>query len=101
MKRPKLVTATQAEIDEILAVAKKTLPAEHYQLLDRELGTFVVMQQSLCDGRMSLGQIRQAVVAARTEGKREALEERGAKPAERQDQDAPAQPAALRSPTSA
>jgi hypothetical protein len=26
MKRPKLVTATQAEIDEILALAKTTLP---------------------------------------------------------------------------
>jgi len=100
MKRPKLVAATQAEIDEILAAAKKTLPAEQYQMLERELGAFVVMQQSLRNGKMSLKQIRQAVVAARTEGKREALEDRGAKPAESHDKDAPAQPGAPRSPTS-
>jgi hypothetical protein len=66
MKRPKLVTATKAEIDEILAAAKKTLPAEQYQMLERELGAFVVMQQSLRNGKMSPKQIRQAVVAART-----------------------------------
>lgn len=66
MKRPKLVTATQAQIDEILATAKKTMPAEQYQMLERELGAFVVMQQSLRDGKMSPKQIRQAVVAART-----------------------------------
>lgn len=66
MKRPKLVTATQAQIDEILATAKKTMLAEQYQMLERELGAFVVMQQSLRDGKMSPKQIRQAVVAART-----------------------------------
>lgn len=59
MKRPKLVTAIQAEI-------------------------------------------RQAVVATRTgSSKREALEDRGARPADSHDKAAPAQPSAPRSPTSA
>lgn len=100
MKRPKLVTATQAEIDGILAAAKKAMPAEQYQMLERELGAFMVMQQSLRNGKMSPKQIRQAVVAARTEGKREALEDRGAKPADSRDKTAPAQPGARRLATS-
>ena len=40
MKPPELVTATQAELDQILALTKPTLPAKQYQLLVGVLGTF-------------------------------------------------------------
>ena len=45
MKPPELVTATQAELDEILALTKPTLPAKQYQLLVGVLGTFVYVMQ--------------------------------------------------------
>ncbi len=37
-QRPELVNATQEELDEILALTKKTLPPKQYQLLEGVLG---------------------------------------------------------------
>ncbi len=41
MKEPELVTATQEEPDEILALARTSFPPKQYQLLEGVLGTFV------------------------------------------------------------
>ena len=98
MKRPKLVNPTQAEIDGILSTAKKTLPAQQYQLLERELGAFMVLQQSLRNGKMSPKQVRKAVLAARTQDKPDAQQGPGAKLAQGDDKDAPAQPGAPTTP---
>lgn len=44
MNKPKLVSATPEELDELLALAKaRSFPPEKYQLLEAVLGTFVYM----------------------------------------------------------
>jgi hypothetical protein len=92
MKRPtKLVTATQAEIDQLLSTAKKALPEQQYQLLARELGAFMVMQESLRNGKMTPKQVRKAVFAARAGGKPDAPEDPGATLAQDDDKDDPTQ----------
>jgi hypothetical protein len=67
MKTPKLVTATQAELDEILSLAKAALPEPQYSLLEAVLGTFAYVMQALQDARVSLERFRRMVFGARTE----------------------------------
>ena len=40
MKCPELVSATQAQLDELLALAKASFPSAQYELLKGVLGTF-------------------------------------------------------------
>ncbi len=75
MKRPELVNATQAELDEILVLTKTTLPAQQYELLERVLGTFVFVMQSLQNAKMSIKRFRQMLFGARTESKGNVLKE--------------------------
>lgn len=78
MKRPELVNATQAELDEILVLTKTTLPGQQYELLERVLGTFVFVMQSLQNAKMSIKRFRQMLFGARTESQRNVLAEHGA-----------------------
>ena len=73
MKCPELVTATQAELDEILALAKTTFPERQYVLLERVLGTFVYVMQALKNAKTSIRRFRQMLFGARTEHKRNVL----------------------------
>ena len=61
MKRPELANATQAELDELLTLAKtKTaFSAEHYELLERVLGTFVYVMLSLQNAKTSIRRFRE------------------------------------------
>jgi hypothetical protein len=77
MNKPKLVNATQEELDELLALAKAgSFPPEKYQLLEAVLGTFVYVMQLLQNTKSSLRRFRQMLFGARTEHKRNVLEHR-------------------------
>jgi hypothetical protein len=79
MKQPKLVSATQAELDELLALARAaSFPQEKYQLLEGVLGTFVQVMQVLQNTKSSLRRFRQMLFGARTENKRHVLKENDA-----------------------
>ena len=73
MKGPELVNATQAELDELLALAKTTFPPRQYQLLEGVLGTFVYVMQTLQNAKTSLKRFRQMLFGASTESKRNVL----------------------------
>jgi len=58
MKTPKLVTATQSELDEILALARAAFPPRQYQLLESILGTFAYVMVALQNARTSIKRFR-------------------------------------------
>jgi hypothetical protein len=74
MKHPELVTATQAELDEILALTKTTLPPQQYQLLEAVLRTFVYVMQALQNAKTSLKRFRRMLFGALTESSANVLE---------------------------
>ena len=78
MKRPELLNATQAELDEILALAKAAFPTQQYQLLEGVLGTFVYVMQALQNAKTSIKRFRQMLFGAPTESKRNVLKDHGA-----------------------
>lgn len=73
MNCPERFTATQAELDEILALAKTTFPQRQYVLLEQVLGTFVYVMQALQNAKTSIRRFRQMLFGARTEHKRNVL----------------------------
>jgi rubredoxin len=75
MKQPELVTATQAELDDILAVTKAVLPEKQYQLLEGVFRTFAFMMLRLQDARASVGRLRRLLFGARTERLRNVIED--------------------------
>lgn len=76
MKQPKLVSATQAELEELLALAKAaSFPQDKYQLLEGVLGTFVYVMQLLQNTKSSLRRFRRMLFGLRTENKRNVLKE--------------------------
>jgi transposase len=75
MKRPELVTATQAQLDELLALAKASFPHQQYQLLEGVLGTFVHVMLTLQNAKTSIKRFRKVLFGARTELKRNVLED--------------------------
>jgi transposase len=74
MKQPEVVTATQAELDEILALARTSFPPRQYQLLEGVLGTFVHVMLALQNAKTSIKRFRQMLFGARTELKRNVLD---------------------------
>jgi len=94
VKPPKLVSATQAELDALLALAKPTFPSAQYELLLEVLTTFVYVMRALQNAKISLRRFRQMLFGASTESKHnllagkpgasagdEALQESGVAPA--------------------
>ena len=73
MKQPEIVNATQAELDEILALAKASFPQRQYQLLEGVLGTFAHVMLTLQNAKTSIKRFRQMLFGARTERKRDVL----------------------------
>ena len=67
MKRPELVTPTQAELDEILALAKPALPQQQYQRLEAVLRTFAYVMQALQNAKTSLKRFQRMLFGAHTE----------------------------------
>ena len=74
MKEPELVTATQQELDEILALAKTSFPRKHYELLEGVLCTFVFVMLKLQNAKTSIKRFQRMLFGARTEHKRNVLE---------------------------
>ena len=77
MKPPELVSATQEELDEILALTKKTLPTKQYELLAGVLGTFVYVMRALQNAKTSVKRFRQMLFGARTESKKKLFKDLG------------------------
>jgi hypothetical protein len=77
MKPPAVVTATPAELDEILALAKTSFPSRQYELLEGVLGTFVYVMQALQNAKTSIKRFRQMLFGARTESQRNVLKQAG------------------------
>jgi len=73
MKRPEIVNATQAELDEILALAKTSFPVQQYKLLEGVLGTFVYVMQALQNAKTSIKRFRNMLFGASTESQRNLL----------------------------
>lgn len=73
MKQPKLVDATQGELDALLALAKPTFPSDQYELLQGVLTTFVYVMRALQNAKTSLKRFRQMLFGASTESKHNVL----------------------------
>lgn len=67
MTKPVVITATQAELDALLAVAKPTFSAEQYQLLEGVLGSFAYLMRAVQNAKISIHRLRQMLFGARTE----------------------------------
>lgn len=73
MTQPKLVGATQAELDGLLALAKPTFPSAQYELLQGVLTTFAYVMRALQNAKTSLKRFRQMLFGASTESKHNVL----------------------------
>ena len=73
MKRPELVTATQAELDEILQRTKAVLPEHQYKVLEGVFRTFAFVMVRLQDAKASVGRLRRMLFGARTESLRNVI----------------------------
>ena len=67
MTKPVVVTATQAELDALLAQALLTFTAEQYALLEGVLGSFVYLMRAVQDAKISIRRLQQMMFGARTE----------------------------------
>jgi transposase len=79
MNEPELVTATQEDLDEILALAKTSFPVRQYELLEGVLSTFVYVMLRLQNAKTSIKRFQRMLFGHRTEHKRNVLE-RAAQP---------------------
>ena len=61
--------ATRAQLDELLALAKPTFPAQQYELLEGVLATFVPVMLALQNAKTSVRRLRQMLFGARTQTK--------------------------------
>ena len=73
MKEPELVNASQAELDELLTLAKTSFPDKQYKLLEGVLGTFVFVMLRLQNAKSSIKRLQRMIFGARTEHKRNVL----------------------------
>lgn len=73
MKEPEIVDATQAQIDELLVLAKTTFPPEQYKLLEGVLATFVYVMHKLQNAKISIKRLRGMLFGHSTEHKRNLL----------------------------
>lgn len=70
MKPPELVSATQAELDEILALAKvAAFPQQQYELLERVLTTFAYVMLALQNAKMTLKRFRHMLFGKQSESR--------------------------------
>lgn len=75
MSAPEHVNATQAQLDELLALARPTFPVPQYELLEQVLTTFSFVMQALQNAKTSLARFRKMLFGATSERKRKLLEQ--------------------------
>jgi len=76
MNQPELVSATREELDELLALAKAaSFPEAKYRLLEGVLETFAYVMLKLQNAKTSLRRFRQMLFGARTESRRNVLQQ--------------------------
>ena len=75
MKPGEIVEVTQAELDELLRLAKAAFAAPQYGRLEQVLASFVSVMMSLQNAKISIKRLRQMVFGARTEHRRNVLAE--------------------------
>ncbi|SFU82079.1 hypothetical protein [Pseudoduganella namucuonensis] len=87
MKPPELVSATQAELDEILALAKAAaFPQPQYELLERVLTTFAYVMLALQNARMTLKRFRHMLFGKQSERRAAVCKELGCRAGDEQEQ---------------
>ncbi len=69
MNKPKIVTATEAEVEELLSLAKASFPVEKYVLLESVLRSFTAVMLLLQNAKTSIKRLRHALFGSRTEDK--------------------------------
>lgn len=77
MTQHKLVGATQAQLDALLALAKPNFPSEQYALLQDVFSTFSYVMRALQNAKTSLKRFRQMLFGAKTESKDKLLGKAG------------------------
>ena len=77
MKQAQFVTATTAQLDELVVLAKTrtAFSAEQYVLLEQVLGTFVHVMLALQNAKTSIKRFRQMLFGARTESLNKVLKD--------------------------
>jgi transposase len=76
MSQPEFVSATPAQLDELLALARAaSFPEEKYRLLEGVLETFAYVMLKLQNAKTSLRRFRQMLFGARTQSKRNVLKQ--------------------------
>lgn len=73
MAQPKIVSATQAQLDALLVLAKPTFPSQDYELLQGVLTTYSYVMRALQNAKTSLKRFRQMLFGAKTESKDKVL----------------------------
>ena len=73
MTQFKIVDATQAQLDALLALAKPTFPSQDYELLQGVLGTYSYVMRALQNAKTSLKRFRQMLFGTKTESKDKVL----------------------------
>jgi transposase len=69
MKEPEIVCATQAQIEELLALAKTSFPAPQYKLLEGVLATFLYLMLKLQNAKTSIKRLQRMIFGPSTEHK--------------------------------
>ena len=102
MKQPEFVSVTQAQLDELLALAKAaSFPQPQYDLLAGVLSTFIYVMHALQNAKTSLKRFRHMLFGKRTESRANVLKEMGCaagngdEQADHATESAPDDPAAL------
>src|SRR5664280_1451853 len=67
MKESEIVSATQAEIDELLVLAKASFPPKQYKLLEGVLATFLYVMLKLQNAKSSIKRLRGMLFGHKTE----------------------------------
>jgi transposase len=75
MKPPELITASRAELDVLLALAKPVFTAAQYELLEAVLATFVFTMRGLQNAKTSIKRLRKMLFGTRTESRSRVLKE--------------------------
>ncbi|MQM32707.1 MAG: hypothetical protein CRU78_20340 [Candidatus Accumulibacter phosphatis] len=75
MRSPEHVHATEAQLDELLALAGATFPAPQYELLRQVLATFSFVMQALQNAKASLARFRKMLFGATTARERRLLDQ--------------------------
>ena len=83
MKPPEFVTATPAQLEELLALAEASFPPPQYQLLKGVLDTFAYVMQALQNAKTSLRRFRHMLFGGSSEKRKKVFKDAPASAADK------------------